>query len=181
MTCATGVFLITYMAFHWNYNAISTGAGVFAIGVALFPTWPEAGEAPSPIQLKLGRSAIQLLHSGCAVMFIGLLAVMSWRFATREAQRGNQRLRAVHIGCAIAMGTSAVVAVIGKAVGVQQIGGWSGLLLVELVCTYAFGISWLLKGAEISATLIRLGLCGNPQYLRHVAETAPQPGAVQAT
>jgi hypothetical protein len=64
---------------------------------------------------------------------------------------------------------------------VGLLGGWSGLLLVELACTWAFGISWFLKGAELSATLIRLGLCGNPQHLRRVGPAAQQPGAASQT
>jgi hypothetical protein len=180
--CATGVFLITYMAFHRNGdNYVSTGAGIFAIAVAVFPTWPARGESPAPIQLKLGEGPVQFLHSACAVLFIGLLAVMSWRFAGREGERGNRRLRAVHLGCAAAMVASAVLALIGKLLHVEQVGGWSGLLLVELACTWAFGISWFLKGAELSDAFVRLGLCGNPQHLRHVGDGAQLPVAESHT
>jgi hypothetical protein len=46
-----------------------------------------------------------------------------------------------------------VAALILGSVGVQRVGPFSGLLIVELVCTYAFGISWLVKGWELRRVL----------------------------
>jgi hypothetical protein len=112
---------------------------------------------------------------------VGQLDLKSWlanRLVVGVLGFVMHRLQAVHIGCAIAMAASALIAFIGNAMGIEEIGGWSGLLLVELVCTYAFGISWLLKGAEISDNLVRLGLCGNQRYLRQRDVTMEsEPGA----
>jgi hypothetical protein len=164
--CVTGVFLITYMAPHRNWdNVISAAAGCLAICVAVFPTWPDEANVPTPIQSKLGHHAVELLHTGSATLFIALLAVMSWRFARREGDRGNYKLAKVHRVCAAVMLITAVVAFAGKLLGIKQFGEWSSLLIVELVCTYAFGISWLLKGLELSKSLIRLGVTGNAQFL----------------
>jgi hypothetical protein len=172
--CVTGVFLITYMAPHRNWdNLISTAAGCFAICVAVFPTWPDGANLPTPIQSKLGHGTIEVLHTGAATLFIALLAVMSWRFASREGLRGNYKLATVHRACSAIMALSAAAAFGGKLLGIQHIGEWSALLLVELTCTYAFGVSWLLKGLEISKALVRLGVSGNPQFLLPGAAVNP--------
>jgi len=139
---ATGALLITYRAVRQNGdNFASTGAGVFAIDVARFPTWPARGATPAQRQLKLGVGTAQFLHPGCAPLFLGLLAVMSRRLAAREGERGNRRLRVAHLVCAAVTVVSAVLAPMGKSLHGEQLGGWSGLLLVELACPCAFGIS----------------------------------------
>ena len=160
--CVTGVFLITYMCFHRNPdNRISTAAGVFALLVALVPTWPDPGEAPTALQLKLGKGLDQGVHSFSAFAFIALLAWISWRFADREGERSNHGLARLHRICTGVMVGSAVAAgVLGFGFGVTQVGPFSGLLIVELACTYAFGVSWLVKGGEISRTLVRRSVYG---------------------
>jgi hypothetical protein len=160
--CVTGVFLITYMCFHRNLdNRITTAAGVLAILVALVPTWPDPGEFPTPLQLRLGRTLDTTIHSGAAFAFIALLAWMSWRFADREGARSNRWLARVHRACTAVMVVSATAAaILGFGFHVTRVGPFSGLLLVELACTYAFGVSWLVKGLEISRSLVRRGLYG---------------------
>jgi hypothetical protein len=59
----------------------------------------------------------------------------------------------LHVACALVMAVTAVAALILGAAGVQRVGPFSGLLVVELVCTYAFGVSWLVKGLELRRAL----------------------------
>jgi hypothetical protein len=151
---ATGLFLITYMALHRNLdNLISAVAGAGALGVALFPTGPDYGESSPPWARVIGVHTCQLIHYTSAVVFIGALAAMSVRFAQRERGRSRERAAALHVTCALVMAVSAVAALILGSVGVQRVGPFSGLLIVELVCTYAFGISWLVKGWELRRVL----------------------------
>jgi hypothetical protein len=151
---ATGVFLFTYMALHRNAdNAVSSLAGLGALGVAFCPTGPEHGEVAPPWARLIGVHTCQVVHSTCAVVFIAALAVMSVRFARREGARQNRGLALLHVACALVMAVTAVAALVLGAVGVQRVGSFSGLLVVELVCTYAFGVSWLVKGLELRRAL----------------------------
>jgi hypothetical protein len=170
--CVTGVFLITYMCFHRNLdNRITTAAGVFAILVAVVPTWPDHEESPTLLQVKLGRTLDQTVHSAAAFAFIALLAWMSWRFADREGARSNRTLARVHRGCtAVMVVSAAAAAILGFGFHVTRVGPFSGLLLVELACTYAFGVSWLVKGLEISRSLVRRGFYGE-EARRSIGET----------
>jgi hypothetical protein len=169
--CVTGVFLVTYMAFHYNWdNVVSTVAGIAAILVALFPTGPEPPDAPTKLQLRLGLGNVQTIHTVSSYVFIAMLAVMSYRFARREGERNNSGHRAVHLVCSAVMVASAVVAFVAARFGVTHVDGLSGLLIVELISTYAFGISWLLKGAELSAALTGRGFYGPEAELRLVAD-----------
>jgi hypothetical protein len=145
-----GVFLITFKILHAEVdNLISAAAGLGALGVALFPTGPERGEVAAPIARLLGVHTCQVVHSVSAVVFIGALAIMSARFA-QHARRSAW----IHWACSFLMVASAVAALVHGARGVHYVGSWSGLLVVELTCTLAFGTSWLVRGLELRAELL---------------------------
>jgi len=159
--CIIGVFLITYMALHWNWdNAITIGAGVAAICVAFFPTSVRHGGTLTPLQEKFGQGPVAHIHFTAAMTFIGLLAVMSYRFGVREGQRSNPHLRRWHFACAGIMAAAVAGLILAELLGVHRIAGLSVLLAVEVICTAAFGASWLVKGAEISRRLVRSGFYG---------------------
>lgn len=168
--CATGVLLITYMCFHRNGdNVASSAAGVAAILVALVPTWPDPGDVPTALQVKLGPDLDQNVHTWSAVVFIAMLAWLSWRFGEREGERGNVKLSRTHRALSVVMAVTALLAlVLNYVFHVTRVGGWSGLLIVELVCTLAFGVSWLLKGMELSASLVGRRWFG-PEATRRLA------------
>jgi MFS family permease len=159
--CVVGVFLVTYMALHWNWdNAITILAGLAAIAVALLPTSVDRGATQTPLQLKFGQDAVAHVHFGAAVLFVVLLAVMSYRFGLREGRRGNPRHRRWHVTLAGAMAAALLLQLAAEVSGVRTVLGVSVLLLVEVACTLAFGASWLLKGAELSRALVRRGFYG---------------------
>jgi hypothetical protein len=147
---ATGVFLITFKLTHANIDNIITAiAGIGAIGVALFPTGPDRGEISPPWARLIGVHTTQVIHSISACLFIGALALMSHRFA-RNAARWSW----IHDVCAFVMVGVAVAAFVAGSRGVETVGVWSGLLIVELTCTFAFGISWLVRGYELRRELV---------------------------
>jgi hypothetical protein len=155
--CVIGLFLITYMLLLWNWdNVLSVVAGVAAIGVALLPT---AGEGPlTPLQSALGERAVQLLHYGCAAVFIVLLGVLSHRFGTREGARPDRPARSrrwwkrFHRTCAYVVFAALAVMAVTQATG--RFDTWS-LLVGETVAVLAFGASWFVKGAELDLLLGR--------------------------
>lgn len=152
--CVIGLFLITYMVFHYNPdNVVTIVAGLAAICVAFLPTSTDGRnvltEAPTPLEMRFGEQNLSHIHAGAAAIFMILMTVMSWRFAAREGDRGNLKRRMLHRACAVIMAVFLVVKVAFGIVGVDTLGGISVLLVTELACTFAFGISWLVKGGEL--------------------------------
>lgn len=150
-----GVFLLTYMAFHYNWdNVLSMVAGVAAVGTAMFPT--DGGEVLTPLQRELGESLVAAIHYTCAGVFILSLAAISWRFGTREHARpdrtANQQHRwwLYHRACAVT-----VVGAVAFIVLTQATGVWDrySILVGETVAALAFGLSWFVKGAELDVLL----------------------------
>jgi hypothetical protein len=148
---ATGVFLITYMAVHPGLdNAITTTAGLAAVLVAYCPTGPDTGETATPWARLIGVHTCQTIHYTAACVFLAGCALMSARFAGTAS---SEAVGILHGLCAVVMVGATGAALIAGGVGVQRLGDWSGLLLVELAVTYAFGLSWLVKGLELRAAL----------------------------
>ncbi|MBW3670993.1 MAG: hypothetical protein KY432_04900, partial [Acidobacteria bacterium] len=150
-----GLFLLTYMAFHYNWdNVLSMVGGLSAIGVAMFPT--DGGEVLTPLQRELGETVVAAIHYTCAGVFILSLAAISWRFGTREHARPDrtedqqQRWWLYHRVCA-----STVVAAVVFIVVTQATGVWDSysILIGEAVAALAFGLSWFVKGAELDVLL----------------------------
>jgi hypothetical protein len=146
-----GLFLLTYMVFHYNWdNVLSMAAGLAAVGTALFPT--DGGEVLTPLQRELGESLVAGIHYACAAAFMLSLAAISWRFGTREHVRPNRTARQQHRWwlyhriCA-----STVVGAVAFIVATQATGFWDdySILLGEAVAALAFGLSWFVKGAEL--------------------------------
>jgi hypothetical protein len=160
--CVIGLFLVTYMALHWNWdNVITLGAGAAAITVALLPTNVGRGATETPLQQKFGEDLVAHVHFVSAGLFVVLLALMSFRFGRREDEAGrNRQWRIVHWACGIVMLTAIGVLALAEWAGVHSIAGLSVLLIVEVVDTLAFGVSWLVKGGELSQTLVCRGVYG---------------------
>jgi hypothetical protein len=155
--CVIGLFLVTYMLLLWNWdNVLSIGAGLAALGVALLPT---AGDGPlTPVQEVLGERAVQAVHFVCAGVFIVLLGVLSFRFGTREGARPDRTARSgrwwrrFHRTCAYVVFAAVAVMAVTQATGRYDT---YSLLVGETVAVLAFGLSWLVKGAELDLLLDR--------------------------
>ena len=156
---ATSAFLLVYKIGEVNLeNLASVVAGISAGAIALFPTLPPTDDVrpplppPTPLQQELGITAVKAVHYAASGAFILMLIVLSIMFGIREGRRPRRPgkcspafWRAFHFGCSAAMVAGAIwiVATSGGA-GPR----WS-LLLGEWVNGWAFGLSWLAKGAEL--------------------------------
>ncbi|HEX6499852.1 MAG TPA: hypothetical protein VF054_12585, partial [Micromonosporaceae bacterium] len=146
-----GFFLITYMLFHYNWdNVLSIVAGLAIIGVALFPT---GGNSPlTPLQVRIGEHTVSTVHQVCAVIFILSLAIISFLFGHREGQRPDRtpeqrrRGKLLHWACAFAIIAAVVYVLVTKWLG--QYDRYS-MFFGETIATFAFGLSWLMKGFEL--------------------------------
>jgi hypothetical protein len=158
------IFLITYKVFeHHLDNVLSIVAGVAALGVALFPTGrpSTSNTLPTPLQEQLGETAVATVHYVSAVVFILLLAAMSYIFGIREGNRTQNRRdrmarrsplfwRRYHWGCTIVIGLALLFVIVTKAT--DWLDDYS-LLIGEIVAVFAFGASWLAKGLELDVLL----------------------------
>ncbi|HEX2770916.1 MAG TPA: hypothetical protein VHN18_00625 [Micromonosporaceae bacterium] len=163
--CVIGLFLMTYMALHYNWdNVLSTVAGVAVLGVAMFPT---GGNTPlTPLQERLGEKNVSTGHMVCAAIFILSLAAISFLFGRREGRRPDRtaeqqaRGKLLHWVCGFAILAAVAYVLITKRLGRFD---EHSLFYGETVAVLAFGVSWLMKGLELGVLLRR---------------TAPKPPAV---
>jgi hypothetical protein len=148
---AIGVFLVTYMVFHYNWdNILSIIAGVAVLLVALFPT---GGNTPlTPMQELIGEDATNVIHFSSATIFILSLCVICIMFGIREGSRPDrtpaqhQRGKRLHWGCAGAIVVAVLFIAITKLTGVLD---EKSLFFGETIAAFAFGISWFVKGLEL--------------------------------
>jgi hypothetical protein len=128
------------------------------LAVALFPTQrPSDHPGPlSPLQRAWGEDAVAAVHFVGAAVFILSLAALCFVFAHRDAKYGGSAARVrLHRACG---------ALIVAAVGWALLGFWlpldlgwaTSLYLAEVVSTWSFGLSWLVKGYDLRA-LLHLG------------------------
>ena len=149
--CAIGVFLFAYRGYdnwdniNWD-NVLTNSAGIFAIGVALFPTAPVNPSAQ-------GRD-IGYVHLACAGLLFTVLAVIAlWQFTKTEphgertAQKKKRDL--VYRACGIAIAVCLVLVPIESLVIGEPIQRFHPLLWLEAVAVVAFGIAWLVKGQAV--------------------------------
>jgi hypothetical protein len=158
-----GIFLVTYRISGRRDpdNWLTIIAGVAAVVVATSPTWRDRPGLPlTPWQEYLGEPRLATIHLIAAGVFVVSLALVSLRFGYRDWERsraGGDRREptyahpTVHVAAGIVMLASLLGMGVLAAAGVEQILGYTVLLLVELVATLAFGISWLVKGADLAA------------------------------
>jgi hypothetical protein len=149
--CVVGVFLITYKLSERDWdNGLTIIAGIAAVGVALFPTWTDRGQSLTPWQERLTEPTAARIHLAAAAVFTLSLAIVSLRFGHRDAQRAHRRYAFANRACGVVMIAAVVALVLLKWIwSVDEVGGYTLLLIVELVCTVAFGLSWILKGNEL--------------------------------
>lgn len=152
---STGIFLLTYKVAEHNLdNAASLFAGFCAVLIALFPTGRPSYSTTGLTRLQewWGETPVKVVHIGTSAGFLVALAVVSFFFGLREGQRRPRQgphfppkfWQWFHWGCTIAMALALVWIV------VTMIAGWPyrSLLIGEWVSAWAFGLSWLTKGAE---------------------------------
>jgi hypothetical protein len=158
---AIGVFLFVYKLLDVSWESLlSTLAGAAAVVVAVFPTGlPGDGVSPTPFQAKFGESVVQGIHYGSAGAFIGLLVPITFLFGREEGRRPARPDRrrsprfwkAFHWTCTACILAGAGLAAYAGITGEPD----KGVLFGEWIAVWAFGASWLTKGAELDTLLGR--------------------------
>ncbi len=157
---AIGVFLILYKLpeFTWE-SRLSSLAGAAAVAVALFPTGrPGDGVSETPLQLRFGEGVVEGIHFTAAGAFILLLVPITYLFGREEGKRtvrpgrmSSRFWRNFHWTCS---GLILVAFALAAFAGITG-GPDKGLLIAEWAAIWAFGASWLMKGAELDLLLGR--------------------------
>jgi hypothetical protein len=197
--CAIGFLLATYMAGEfrtWDFWA-SLIAGLAVLGAVFFPTSrpglptgaPACGSVPEPagcsaVQQALGEHQTAVIHGACAIVFILFLAVMSFLFATSEVLpkqgrltvRGGPRPRVfrnpvlfwIHSSCALVILAAGAWAFVG--VGIWEL---TPPYIGEVAAVWAFGVSWLVAGFDLTAPARPMGEArtGIPEHASSVASS----------
>lgn len=149
-----GILLVTYKYSELNRdNTYSIAAGMFAVGVAIFPTGipPEVDAQLTPLQEELGEGTTQAIHFVCAAAFIFFLALICYDFATRERERGGPRAEGwyrFHLAMTGGIGLGVALIPILKATNFLED---HAILIGETIVVVAFGLSWLAKSWNESA------------------------------
>ena len=147
--CAIGVFFYAYRGYTGelgNDDQVGNLAGIFAIGVALFPT----------DKTYVPTTPIGIAHVVFAALFLLTLAYFSLFLFTKTDQddphppklRRNTVYRVAGYVIIASLVLIGVLALLPEATQ-QALSPWKLVFLFESAAVVAFGISWLTKGQMI--------------------------------
>jgi hypothetical protein len=168
--CAAGVFLIFYRGDTWAERWLTNLAGVFAVGIALFPTSrPQISNPGCVTLIKLSHgSGSAWVHSVCLIGLMAVITIMSVRFALpysderknamapadrriEEDVRLKKRNKRLYFGCVVAMLAAVTLAGIQEFFFNRQVKAQAPwLFYAEIVAFIAFGVAWFVKGQAIT-------------------------------
>lgn len=194
--CVTGFLLITYMAGERNTRDFrySLIAGMAVLGVVVFPTGrpglpndaPRCGTTPmaagcSPVQQQLGEELTAGIHFVCAAVFIVGLARIAYLFARRDQRRNHEDKMALVQRICMWVILAAIVAVVAGELLDVTIWELTPLYIGEVVCVWAFGVSWLLASRDLIGR--RVGYSPPPPNGGPGSDGQPteQPGKTMST
>jgi phosphoglycerol transferase MdoB-like AlkP superfamily enzyme len=150
------IFLFTYPGFNavdrWTTNI----AGLFAIGIALFPTSFD-GSVRNGCQTAIESSShtISTIHGICAAAFFIIIASIACFLFTKTNQptsRSEKVLRnRIYIGCGIIMYVSIALIALHQYNIVTLPQSIRPVFLFETTSLFAFGVAWLIKGEALFA------------------------------
>jgi hypothetical protein len=173
---AAGVFLIFYRGHDFWDRWLTNFAGIFALGIALFPTMPPKSEilqtnscgpvTPIVLQPAPHGTAVGIVHVVCLIGLMTTIAFMAQRFTRkysddqiaamtdddREIERDEhlkRRNNVIYRSCFGAIAAAGALALIQLFLTdtVKSMAPW--LLYAETIAFLAFGIAWFVKGRAL--------------------------------
>ncbi|MBI3260522.1 MAG: DUF998 domain-containing protein [Ignavibacteriae bacterium] len=147
--CAYSIFLITYKGYDTLDNIASNLAGIFALGIAFFPT-PLKNDSCAGMR-SLDYTPISSLHFTSATLFFLTLSYISYFLFTKTSGKmSKQKVKRnrVYKICAVIMVISMVVILLFKTIDDinHSLKEYHPVFWMEWVALSAFGVSWLVKG-----------------------------------
>ena len=151
---SVSVFLITYRGYTVLDNGITNIIGLFGLGIALFPCGNDLVHGPVGIFL-LDIAVSNVIHLVSASTFFTLLAVNSLFLFTKSntpVQKGSKKWfrNLIYRLCGVMILVS-LVAIIPAMLFADTgyPGSDHGILILETIMLFSFGISWLVKGGTL--------------------------------
>ena len=140
IVCGVSLYLLSYHGYEWQDSMVSKLAGLFALGIAFFPT--SATHDKSDI--------ISRLHYITAGIFFVLLSYMSiFLFTKSSGFKTPEKIKRnrIYIVCGIIMFISVVgIPIDGIPAIHDRISFLKPTTILETLALVAFGFSWLTKG-----------------------------------
>lgn len=157
--CAIGVFLYAYRGYTQgsdNDDRVGNFAGVFAIGVALFPTDLSDGLAAPKTFAGIAHAVFAASFFLTLAYFLLVLFTKSHPDRPRTPEK-KRRDRVYRVGGYTIIASIALIGILGaiKTLGLvpwkvlQAVEAWNPAFWLESIAVIAFGISWAVKGQAI--------------------------------
>lgn len=150
---AVGVFLYKYQGFSENENRWLSLAGVFALGVAVFPMSVDGRNQYDFALAWIGLSQLSL-HGICAMLAFVCIAVVIVRYADstlselKETKPATyKRYKAAYIGIAAYMVLSIIASIV---LNYLHHGQGFYILAAEASGIWAFAAYWFVKNSELT-------------------------------
>ena len=131
-------------------NMVANFAGLFAIGLALFPTAPDT---PTPTE-----ELISYVHYFCAISLFYCLSYIPLCLFTKTVpgQDLSNRPYKRHRNVIFKIGGSIILACLALAalINVPPFSDWLGgdkptFLILQCVMVFTFGLTWIVKGQQL--------------------------------
>jgi hypothetical protein len=172
--CAAGVFLFFYRGDD-RWETLTTNlAGLFAVGIAFFPTTqPNISKSSScgPVTAILPQPSphatyIAWVHTGCLIGLMATIAFMALRYTREYTEdqknkmvaedqqierdtRLKSRNKRFYYGCVAGLLVAGIFAVVQQTFNSHLKAQAPWLLYAELIAFVAFGVAWFVKGQAI--------------------------------
>lgn len=149
--CAVALFLIAYKGFD-NDHIFTSLAGLFALGVAMFPTNDTSTDGCAIVHLPPNELRNIVHYSSAALFFITLAYISLFLFTKSKGYKTKQKEKRnkVYVVCGavilIAITSIALFTLFGKD---DILDNYNLTFWLEWVALIAFGLSWLVKGELI--------------------------------
>lgn len=146
--CAIAVFLMSYRGYERRDDFAGNLACIFALGVALFPTTPEAGATAR--QDMIG--ALHLFFAAGLLLTLAYFSLALFRLTSANPTPQKLQRNKVYTACGYTiLACVALCAVVKLMPGNALLLKFSPVFWFEAVAVVAFGVSWLTKGEAILA------------------------------
>jgi hypothetical protein len=143
IVCAISLFLLSYNGYTKQDSFVSKLAGVFALGIAFFPTSVSSDKG----------DLLSTLHYLTSGVFFAALAYMSVFLFTKTSgvvTPEKRKRNRVYRFCGIVMAVSVIGIPIDSIPAVHDVVGFlKPTIILETIALVSFGISWLTKGQFI--------------------------------
>ncbi len=153
IVCAVALFLIVYKGFELLDNVITTLAGCFALGIAMFPTNNNSADSCAIFDLPLNELRNDVHYWFAALFFITLAFISLFLFTKSKGPKTKLKKtrNTVYRVCGI------IILVIVALLAIysfwderfQRFNRYKPVFWLEWVALTAFGTSWLVKGKLI--------------------------------